>query len=616
MNVYLNAIMPDRVRIGCWAAFWGDTSTAAGQILRSADVDYLVSDYLSEITMALLARARRKDPEAGFVPDAIRVLQPWLAEIHERGIKVVTNAGALNPAACARGFAAAAEEAGVPLRVAAIEGDDIMPRLADIRATHPRDMFTGEDLPEELMTVNAYLGARPIAAALDAGADIVVTGRCVDSAVLLGPLLHEFGWADDDYDLLSAGTLAGHIVECGPQCTGGNFTDWDIVPGWDDMGFPIAECYPDGTAIITKPAGTGGLVSPATISEQILYEIGDPGAYVMPDVVCDWRGVQLEELGPNQVRASGAKGSKPPNTYKVTATHADGYRLMTTAMFSGLDAGAKARRVAEALVTRGERLIEEAGHGPLAESSIEVIGAGDTFGPEHRDDSALEVVVKIGVRHPKREALELFALEYAPMALVAQGMTGFFGGRPGVAPSIEVYHLLVDKSTVAARVLMDDERRDVRVSPGDPSVKAGTPPLADEPVELPEGPTVTVPLRRLAYARSGDKGNQANIGVIARRPEFAPVIRAQLTAERVRSFFAQYLEGGVQRWEMPGLSALNFVLDGALGGKGGTSTLRYDPQGKSFAAMLLRVPIVVPADWDRSELLRAGAVAEAAPVVA
>jgi hypothetical protein len=491
-----------------------------------------------------------------------------------------------------------------------------MPRLADIRATHPRDMFTGEDLPEELMTLNAYLGARPIAAALDAGADIVVTGRCVDSAVVLGPLLHEFGWTDDDYDLLSAGTLAGHIVECGPQCTGGNFTDWDIVPGWDDMGFPIAECFADGSAIITKPPGTGGLVSAATISEQILYEIGDPGAYVMPDVVCDWRGVQLEELGPNQVRASGARGSKPPNTYKVTATHADGYRLMTTAMFSGLDAGAKARRVAEALVTRGEHLIEEAGHGPLAESSIEVIGAGDTFGPEHRDDAAMEVVVKIGVRHPKREALELFALEYAPMALVAQGMTGFFGGRPGVAPSIAVYHLLVDKSTVAARIMMDDERRDVRVSPGDPSVKAGTPPLADDPVELPEGRTVTVPLRRLAYARSGDKGNQANIGVIARRPEFAPVIRAQLTAERVRAFFDQYLSGDVQRWEMPGLSALNFVLDGALGGKGGTSTLRYDPQGKSYAAMLLRVPIVVPADWDRLDLLRAGAVSEAAPVPA
>jgi hypothetical protein len=599
--------MPDRIRIGCWAAFWGDTSTAARQILESSEVDYLVSDYLSEITMALLARARRKDPEAGFVPDAIRVLEPWLHAIHERGIKVVTNAGALNPAACARAFATAAEQAGVPLKVAAVEGDDIMPRLDEIRASGPRDMFTGEDLPDDLMTLNAYLGARPIAAALDAGADIVVTGRCVDSAVVVGPLLHEFGWSDTDYDLLSAGTLSGHIVECGPQCAGGNFTDWDIVPGWDDMGFPIAECFADGSVIVTKPAGTGGLVSTATISEQILYEIGDPGAYVMPDVVCDWRDVKLEQLGENRVRASGAKGSAPPPTLKVTATHADGYRLMTTAMFSGLDAGAKARRAAEALVTRGERLMQAAGHGPLAESSIEVIGTGETFGPEHRDDQAVEAVVKIGVRHPERAALDMFSLEYAPMALVAQGMTGFFGGRPRVAPSIEVYHLLVDKSTVSPQIVFDDEVRPVRIAPGDPSVKAGTPPLTDDPAEPPAGRTVTVPLRSLAYARSGDKGNQANIGVIARRPEFAPVIRAQLTAERVRSFFAQYLTGGVQRWEMPGLSALNFVLDGALGGKGGTSTLRYDPQGKSFAAMLLRVPIVVPAEWDASNLLREAA---------
>ena len=298
--------MRDHVRLGCWAAFWGDTSTAVDQILDGSQVDYLVSDYLSEITMALLARARAKDPNAGFVPDAVRVLVPRLAEIRERGIKIVTNAGALNPAACARAFAEAAQKAGVPLRIAAIEGDDLMGQLAVLRAAGAADMFTGEPLPENPMTMNAYLGARPIAQALAAGADVVVTGRSVDSSVVLGPLLHEFGWSDEDYDLLSAGTLAGHIVECGPQCTGGNFTDWQAVPGWDNMGFPVVECHADGTAIISKPADTGGLITPATIGEQIVYEIGDPGAYVMPDVVCDWRNIHLEQVGPDQVRASGA----------------------------------------------------------------------------------------------------------------------------------------------------------------------------------------------------------------------------------------------------------------------------------------------------------------------
>jgi hypothetical protein len=600
--------MPESVRLGCWAAFWGDTSTAVDQILDGAEVDYLVSDYLSEITMALLARARAKDPEAGYVPDALRVLEPRLKEIHERGIKVVTNAGALNPAACARAFREAAAAAGVPLRVAAVEGDDLMPQLDSILAASATDMFTGEPLPSEPMTMNAYLGARPIAAALAAGADVVVTGRSVDSSVVLGPLLHEFGWSDSDYDLLSAGTLAGHIVECGPQCTGGNFTDWETVPGWEDMGFPIAECFADGTAIITKPEGSGGIVTPATISEQILYEIGDPGAYVMPDVVCDWRNIALEQIGPDRVRASGARGSEPPPTYKVTATHSDGYRVMTTAMFAGIDAAGKARRAGEALVARAERLIAKEGHGPITERSIEVIGAGDTHGPDHRDDAATEAVVKVGVRHPEKAALEVFAMEYAPMALVAQGMTGFFGGRPRVAPSIGVYHLLVDKSSVSVTVRIDDDVQEVAIAPGNADITVGTPALEDGDGHAAKG-DFTVTLRRLAYARSGDKGNNANIGVIARRPEFAAVIREQVTSARVAAFFEQYVDGPVNRWELPGLSALNFVLEGALGGRGGTSTLRYDPQGKSFGAMLLEIPIAVPSAWDRDGLLAPGAPA-------
>jgi Acyclic terpene utilisation family protein AtuA len=596
--------MRERVRLGCWAAFWGDTSTAVDQILDGAEVDYLVSDYLSEITMALLARARAKNPDAGFVPDALRVLQPRLAEIHERGIKVVTNAGALNPAACARAFAEAAEAAGVPLRIAAIEGDDLLGQLPELHAGAAADMFTGEPLPENPMTMNAYLGARPIAAALAAGADVVITGRSVDSSVVLGPLLHEFGWTDEDYDLLSAGTLAGHIVECGPQCTGGNFTDWNTVPGWDNMGFPVVECHADGTAIVSKPRGTGGLITPATIAEQIVYEIGDPGAYVMPDVICDWRHVSLEQVGPNEVRASGARGSRPPATYKVTATHADGYRVMTNAMFSGFDAAGKARRAGEALATRAEWMIAKAGYGPITERSIEVVGAGDLHGPDNRDDTATEAVVKIGLRHPERAALDIFALEYAPMALVAQGMTGFFGGRPRVAPAIGVYHLLVDKSSVQVTTRIGDEVTPVTIAPGDASASIGTPELAD-PDGGPAAPRgdFSVPLRRLAYARSGDKGNNANIGVIARRPEFASVIAEQVTTGRVRERFGQYLVGPVRRWEMPGLAAVNFVLEGALGGRGGTSTLRYDPQGKSFGAMLLEMPITVPAQWDRDGLL-------------
>lgn len=602
--------MKDQIRFGAWAAFWGDTPRAARQMLRTPDLDYLISDYLAEITMALLARARAKDPEGGYVTDAVATLAGIMPELHERRIKVVTNCGALNADACATALADEARNAGVPLKVAAVRGDDLLPIRDRIFTGKPTDMFTGEIVPEGISSMNAYLGARPIARALDAGADIVVTGRCVDAAVVLGPLMHEFGWSDDDYDLLAAGSLVGHIIECGPQSTGGIFTDWYAVPGWDDMGFPVADVKRDGTAVISKPPETGGLVTPGTVGEQIMYEIGDPGAYIMPDVICDWREVKLEQIGPDQVGVSGAKGSAPTRSYKVTATFQDGYRAMTTAMFSGIDAAARARRAGEALISRTARLLAEDGFAPLTESSVEVIGAGDTFGGERRTDTATEAVLKVGVRHPEKDGLQIFASEFAPFGLVAQGMTGVFAGRPRVAPVFRVYHLLADKADVEITVRVDDEVIPVTVSLGVDDPQISTPPLAAAPHNGGSpAKGVTVPLRRLAYGRSGDKGDKANIGLMARRPEFVAVVREQVTPERVAAFFEHYSPGEVTRWEMPGMHAFNFLIDAVLGGSGGTSTLRYDPQGKSYAAMLLTMPVVVPAAWDNEGLLVREAVA-------
>ncbi|MBS1893462.1 MAG: DUF1446 domain-containing protein [Actinobacteria bacterium] len=591
-------------KIGCWAAFWGDTRSAVAQLLRVDDLDYLVSDYLAEITMALLARARAKDPAAGFVPDAIAALKPYLTEISERGITVVTNAGALNPAACAAAFEEAVKEAGLDLKVAAVTGDDLLPKVDELVGAGAKDMFTGEPLPADVSTMNAYLGARPIATALAAGADIVVTGRCVDAAVVLGPLMHEFGWSDDDHDLLAAGSLVGHIVECGPQCAGGTFTDWSSVPGWEDMGYPIAEVEADGTVTITKAPGTGGLVTPGTVGEQILYEIGDPGAYVMPEVVCDWREVALEQVGPDRVRASGAKGSAPTGTYKVTATHQDGYRAVTTAMFAGYEAAGRARRAGEAIFARSERLLAEKGLEPFRETSLEVVGGGDIYGEKSMPDAATEVVVKLGVLHAERAGVEVFSGEYVPTSLVAQGMTGFFAGRPRPAPVFRVIHLLVDKGMLEPRVTMAGEDVPLSLSPGNPDAKPGTAVL-DEPKATLSG-TTKVPLKRLAYGRSGDKGNLANIGLIARRPEFAATIAEQVTAARVGSFFAHNLrdDAVVKRWAVPGLDAINIVMTEVLGGTGGTSTLRYDPQAKSYAAMLLTMPIEV--DAEVAALLEAG----------
>jgi hypothetical protein len=300
------------VRIGCGAGFWGDSAEGPAQLVRAGNLDYLVMDYLAEITMSLLARAKAKRPEAGYATDFVEaVMKPLLPELARQGIKVVTNAGGVNAPACKAALEAAIAAAGLSLKVAAVSGDDLLARVDELRAADIREMDSGTPLPAKPWSINAYLGAAPIAAALAAGADIVVTGRCVDSALALGPLMHEFHWAPDHYDALAAGSLVGHLIECGTQCTGGLFTDWREVPGWEDMGFPIAECFADGSCVITKPANTGGLVNSATVAEQVVYEIGDPTRYLLPDVTCDFSQVRLRDDGPQRVRVSGARGLPP-----------------------------------------------------------------------------------------------------------------------------------------------------------------------------------------------------------------------------------------------------------------------------------------------------------------
>ncbi len=579
--------MTEQVTVGCWAGFWGDSPRAAAQVLRGAPIDYLVGDHLAEVTMALLVRAQMKDPGAGFVPDVPRALGPLLGELHARRVKVITNGGGLNPAGCAAALRAAVADAGVPLKVACVEGDDVRALIG----AGAVDMFTGEPVPEHPLTVNAYLGARPIAAALDAGADIVVTGRCADSALVLGPLLHEFGWGDGDHDLLAAGSLVGHLVECGPQALGGLFTDWEQVPGWDDMGYPVAECFPDGTAVITKPPGTGGLVTPATVGEQRLYEIGDPGAYVLPDVVCDFRDVTLTQEGPDRVRVTGARGSGPTPTYKATMTAPDGMRFMAGASFHGIDARGRAQRAGEAAIARAGRIAAEEGHDPYTFTSVEVIGGDDA------------VFVNIAARHPRPEPLALLGRELISLGLVAQGMAGYMAARPHPQPLVRLFHVLVDKATVPVTVTLEDGKpTPVAIAPGDDR-PLRTPPLPEPVVGLGDGerhPSPPPPggravaLREIAYARSGDKGNDVNIGLIARRPEYVEVLRTQVTAARVRELFGDRIEGDVTRWELPGLDAINILIGDVLGGRGGLSSLRMDPQGKSYGAMLLALPVAVP----------------------
>jgi hypothetical protein len=488
-------------------------------------------------------------------------------------------------------------------------------------------MSSGAPLPEKFASVNAYLGAFPIAAALDAGADIVLTGRCVDSAVVLGPLIHEFGWQPTDFHKLSGGSLAGHVVECGTQVTGGIFTDWrSVADGWDDMGFPVAECGADGGFVVTKPEGTGGLVSPATVAEQIVYEVGDPTRYVLPDVVADWSEVRLEQVGPDRVKVTGARGTAPTDSYKVSLTHPDGYRSAVTMMIAGREAAAKARATAEAILARSERLMKDAGFDGFGDRSIEILGSESNYGANARAGDTREVVLKLAVHHASKDALQIFGREVFPAATsMAQGITGFSGGRPEPQPVIRLFSFLTPKADIPAEVEVDGRMIEVGVAIPPPR----TPPHKGEgdsetsrlftssedeaqasarPSPLwggiegggsimpPHGHLATVPLIAVAHGRSGDKGDIGNIGILARRPEYLPWIRRAATAEAVGRYFAHFVKGRVERFEWPGLDGFNFLLHQGLGG-GGIASLRHDPQGKALAQIMMDLPVEVPAGW-------------------
>ena len=456
-------------------------------------------------------------------------------------------------------------------------------------------MDSAEQPPEKILSANAYLGAFPIARALDAGADVVVTGRCVDSALALGPLIHEFGWSPTDYDRLAAGSLAGHLIECGAQATGGNFTDWEsVAANWENIGFPVCEVEADGAFVLTKPGGTGGIVSPLTAAEQMVYEIGDPKRYILPDVICDLSQVTTEAVGPDRVRVSGARGSAPTPFLKVSATYLDGYACVGALVVAGQGAVAKGRRQGEAILARASRMLAERQLPPFAATNLAIVGEEALFGAagSARTAECREVVLRLAVQHASPRGAELFSREFIGSALtMAPGITLLSPGRPKASPVVRLFSFLIDKSEVPVTVGVEGKTELMEWAQG-PSSRGDESPHRVGDELLPPGERIHVPLRRLAVARGGDKGDKANIGVVAREETYLPWIRAFLTPEQVAQYFQQVNCGAVERFDLPGIHGLNFLLHNALGG-GGAASVHLDPQAKTYAQALLDVPVPV-----------------------
>lgn len=590
--------MKNAIKIGNAGGFWGDDKTAISRQLVGGDLDYITIDYLAEITMSILRKQQLKNPELGYVTDFVQQIDQYAQQIADKNVKIIANAGGINPRECAKQVLEKLANQNIKIKVAIVEGDNIIDNINNLQDETPlKNMETGElfeSIKNKVQSANVYLGVLPVVKALESGAQIVIAGRVTDTSITLAPMMYEFGWKTNEWDKLASGIVAGHIVECGAQASGGNFTDWQKVKEWDNIGYPVVEVHKNGNFTVTKHKNSGGLISTDTIKEQILYEMGNPKSYISPDVIADFSSIKLEAEGENRVKVKGIKGKPATHFYKVSIAYNDGYKSSGSIIVSAPNAFEKAKIFKDIFWKRVGLNYEK--------TNTEFVGYNASHKFLSKENTPNEILVKFDVYDFNRDKIAIFAQNIAPLILSGPPGVAVTGGRPRIQSVMTYWPALLPKKLITPSVLLFDfngnieKQFNVESTTGfeeeQPQPMQKT---TDRNTPFSEWSTKhkTVRFEQICLARSGDKGDTVNIGVIARSDALYEFLHYYLTAKKMREMFISLCKGEVTRYELNNLKALNFLLTKSLDG-GGTKSLMLDAQGKTFAQALLNQEVDIP----------------------
>jgi len=592
--------MKNKIIIGNAGGFWGDDLSAFRRQIEGGELDYLTMDFLAEITMSILRKQQLRNPELGYVTDFVDQIEENAILIERNKVKIITNAGGINPIKCGRIVVDILKKQNVNLKVAIVDGDNIIDDLVNY---YPhKELFDNletkkkyKQIDTKVQSANVYLGIPPILSALELGADIIICGRVTDTSITIAPMVYEFGWELNDWDKIASGLIAGHIIECGAQSTGGNFTDWELVKNWDNFGYPIVEVFPDSSFVVTKHPNTGGLVSVDTVREQLVYEMGDPSFYISPDVIANFLTIQLAPEGEDRVKVWGIKGAPATDSFKVSMAYEDGYSASGTIIISGDDALKKAETFADIFWTRINENYQK--------TNSEFIGFNSCQKNMVKEIEPNEVLLKLSVYDNDKNKMIIFSKALAPLILSGPPGVAVTSGRPRIQNVMSYWPTLISKKFISSRVvLLDNNGEIVQTETIDSVTGYETNPTKTKSndkykniikVESSNKQMAKVKLREICLARSGDKGDVSNIGVVARSESIYNYLKIVLTKQYIKNLFKEFCKGTVIRYELDNLLALNFLLEEALDG-GGTKSLMIDAQGKTFASALLNQELSVP----------------------